>query len=232
MKKAFTLIAAALVSISAFAQSDFADRMKDGEPLYSNDVFSFDVIGQLGFGNNHIISDNLAIDMNPAKSVEFYMNLLTLDINLVNSGNVQLHTALRWSFDNYVSKDNHIFKSSLIPGTITAIPSTDGVKKSKMRADYIGVPVGIKFGAGKFKIFANAIGEYNTKAITKVKYKGEDNTKENLEGFETFRGSVEAGAAWGKTAIFAKYTLTPTFVKTAFVDSDAHIFTTGIILGF
>lgn len=232
MKKVFAFAAAALLSICAFAQNSIKDRIIEDEPLYSNRLIDFDLISQIGMGFNYVLSDDAALKMNLLKSFSFSIDLAYLDFNLTSNGAIQLHSALRWTFDNYSSKEGYIYQSKLIPGTISAIPGGSDVKKSKMRTDYLGIPVGIKVKAGDVCIFANALGEYNTKAISKVKYKGSDKEKDVLGGCSEIRHAVEAGIAFDDVAIFCKYTLSPTFEKTTLANPENGIITAGIILGF
>jgi len=164
--------------------------------------------------------------------------MASIDLNLTRNGHLQLHSALRWTFDNIVPEENVIFGSE--SGVVTAVPVTSiiTVDKSKMRIDYLGIPVGFAYKNSGFKVYANAIGELRTKSISKVKTdKGDDesvnyggNQKNNLGGFENLRASVECGVGYKNIGVFFKHTLTPTFKSATFSQSDVNFMTIGLTL--
>lgn len=98
--------------------------------------------------------------------------------------------------------------------------------KSKLHANYLGAPVRLTLGSGRFKIFAGASAEYCISGHTKYKRPKHRTTATDL--FNPFRATVEGGIDFGATSLFVSYGLTPLFPETL---SDAKTLTIGIIAG-
>lgn len=233
MKKLLiTFATALLVSISAFAQNEDNDSwFEKDEYIYSSDAVTISSFDQLGFGFSQIKTDENYLDLEMGKSFSFYMDMVAMNVNLTQSGHLKLHSGIRLSVENYTDKKDLIFDSKTIPGTLAAYPSVQDIQKSKMKTVYFGVPVGLKYSIDGFKLYGNFIGELRAKSSAKVKY--EDNTKDKnkLSGLEDLRASVECGVGYKDIALFYRYSLTPTFKKTAFGATNDHVMTVGVVIG-
>lgn len=230
MKK--IIIAAALIaaSVSASAQSYF-DRYNEfnekyNTRVYSNSVIDAAVFDHFGFAWNKFVPGEYPTDLRMGKSFSFSMDMASVDIALGNNAPVSLHAALRWTFENYVPNSQIQYVN--VGNSIEALPILADYKKSKMRADYLGIPVGIKFESGHACIYANFVGEVLTRSITKLKTKSEK-VKEEIKGFEPLRASVEAGVSFEDLGVFVRYSLTPSFKTSANLGND-RVLTIGIAL--
>jgi len=232
MKKLFTTLAAALlVGISAFAQSNDSWFDDSDSDIYSSDVVKIGS-GGIGLGFSQIISDDKYLDLEMGKSPSLFLDIIELDANLASEGHLKFHTALRWTIDTYSDKNKYLFKSSEVTaGTMAILPTVSNVKKSFMRIDYLGIPVGFKYSNNGVKLFANVLGEVRLSSISKVKYTDNTKNKESINGLEDLRASVECGIGYKDLAVFYRCSLTPTFKKTIPSIENDHIMTIGLILG-
>lgn len=99
-------------------------------------------------------------------------------------------------------------------------------RKSKIHANYIGVPVRLTFNFGKAKLFAGASAEVLVGGYTKYKFPKYRQDAAPL--FNRFRATVEGGLQYGILGFFVSYGLTPLFPDSL---SDARALTFGIVLG-
>ena len=86
---------------------------------------------------------------------------------------------------------------------------------SRLRADYLGVPLRFTYKAGRGRIFAGAAAQILTNTW-------------NRDTVYPFRGSVEAGFAYGMLGVYANYCVTPVFFNAA---PTPGAFTVGLIIG-
>ena len=101
----------------------------------------------------------------------------------------------------------------------------DGTK-SKVHANYLGIPARLYFTAGKAKLYAGASADYMIKGWTKYRNPGYRETCNDL--FNRFRASAEAGASYGIIGIFANYSFTPFFTESI---SKSGVISFGLTLG-
>ena len=98
--------------------------------------------------------------------------------------------------------------------------------KSKVHANYVGIPARLYFTAGSAKIYAGASADYMFKGWTKYRNPGYRENCDDL--FNRFRASAEAGASYGLIGIFANYSFTPFFTDSI---SKSGVITFGLTLG-
>lgn len=225
MKRIFFTAALLLAGLAAGAQS-FSERYEDFNEKYNNEVVhgsnvDLSLFEHLGFGWSMFNPGENVLDLKMNKSFSFAMDMVNLDVRLSDA--FHLRGALRWTFENYVPESAIVYTNT--GNAISVAPALD-LKKSKMRADYLGIPVGFAVKNGHYTFYANAIGEILTKSITKWKT-GKGQGKEVIKGYEPLRAAVEAGVEYRKLGIFVRYTLTPSFSSSSLLGDD-RLLTVGI----
>lgn len=225
MKRIFLGAALLLAGIAASAQS-FSKRYDNFNEKYSNEVvrgskIDLSIFEHLGFGWSMFNPGENVLDLKMGKSFSFAMDMVNLDVKLSDA--FHLRGALRWTFENYVPESSIVYTNT--GNAISFIPAPD-LRKSKMRADYLGIPVGFALKEGHCTFYANVIGEILTKSITKWKT-DKGNGKERINGYEPLRAAVEAGVEYRKLGLFVRYTLTPSFNDASLLGDD-KLLTVGI----
>jgi len=99
-------------------------------------------------------------------------------------------------------------------------------RKSKIHANYIGVPVRLTFNFGKARVYVGGSAEVLVGGYTK--YKFPQYRQDATPLFNRFRATVEGGLQYGILGFFVSYGLTPVFPNSL---SDARALTFGIVLG-
>ena len=156
-------------------------------------------------------------------------------------GPLDVSLGLRWTFMDFTLANSQmtfrefepditssftVNKGTYFPFPIkNEAPNYDG-RKSKIHANYLGVPLRMTLHYGKARVFVGASAEYLISGYTK--YKHPKYRQDVTPMFNRFRATVEGGFYWGILGVFANYSLTPLFPDTL---CDAHTFTFGIILG-
>ena len=147
-----------------------------------------------------------------------------------NSNPFELSLAVRYTFMDFALENTSYtygkFGDDIIPLLANLKDIEYDGTKSKIHANYIGIPARIAYKAGKGKVFAGISADYCLSGTYKFK---NPKNKGNLDGlFNPFRASVEAGFAYGGLGIFLNYGLTPLFANDY---SSANTFTVGLTLG-
>ena len=252
MKKLFLTLAVLAVSAAAFAQDREIDLddienfnkveiAKNNPHVESNLSFAFPMyFGWSSLTNinykgewqaAHTLMNGLAgdfLNMNLGRS--FTYGLTLLDVNL-RYGALGFSAGLRWTFMDFVFENNSFTirpeGNSYAPVAITTNldPSYNG-KKSKLHANYFGIPVRLSANFGKASIYGGASVEYLINGFAKYK---QPVSKMQMSGlFNRFRVTVEGGFSYGNLGAFVQYGLTPLFRQDL---SDARTLTFGILLG-
>ena len=224
-----------LASTAAFAQRhpekvyfSYQNPMSKDLGRKGNDVHA-ELLGQywFGFTTPTPSSGSLGLDVDTWRSFSFGMSLASVSARV--QGNVYFNAAVRWSFENYVNAKNYEYYD--LDGHICADPlvGAGNVRKSKMRADYLGIPVGFSVKADDLMVYANISAEVLTAARSKVK--ADNNVlKDDIGGLSMFRSCVEAGISYGCLGVFARYTLTSMYTDISGVQYRPVTF--GLTLGF
>lgn len=248
MKKIILTIAALVLATAAFAQDreidlqswdDFnkVELSKAGTRLESNLSFAFPMY----FGWSTLTNVNYKdwasanmlnqptdfLDMNLGRS--FTYGLTLLDVNL-RYGALGISMGLRWSFMDFVFENNNVtirpVGNYFAPFSITEIDPNYNGRKSKLHANYFGIPARISLNFGKATIYGGASAEYLVNGFAKFKQPKNKMQMNNL--FNRFRVTVEGGFSYGNLGVFVMYGLTPLFRQEL---SDARTLTFGILLG-
>jgi hypothetical protein len=243
MKKIILTIAVlAMAANSAFAQDreidlqrldDFnkIELSKAGTHVESNLSFAFPMY----FGWNALTNINYKgdwsrinsnfLDMSLRRSFTYGLQLL--DMNL-RYGPLGFSIGLRWTFMDFTFENSFttIRQSgdSYFPIIITE-PNYTG-KKSKIHANYFGIPARLSVNFGRATLYAGASAEYLINGFAKYKH---PKSKIQMNGlFNRFRVTVEGGFSYGNLGVFVLYGTTPLFRPDL---SDARTLTFGILLG-
>ena len=172
MKKLFVAALAALVSLTAFAQS-FA--IEDGEAAPATETennYKVKYIGEFGFGF-HLMNtgDASFIDNTPAfgKNREIFFSLFGAEYNPFKYVGIAAMADLNW--DAYRLNSQHFWQPA--NGTVT-VADLEGsnytqIKKSVLRSFGFDFPVELRLHFGDLDIAAGVVGELNFAGRTKFK---------------------------------------------------------------
>ena len=169
------------------------------------------------------------MDTQIPRNFVYGLDMLTLNIR-VDGAPLDFSLGLRWTFMDFTFKNpgytlRQIGQTYLPYAIDVETPSYDG-KKSKLHANYLGVPLRVKFNAGKGFIYAGASAELLISGYTKYK---KPRVRTNNNGiFSPFRATVEAGFGYEGLGFFVSYGLTPLFPAEL---SDAHTLSFGLTMG-
>ena len=141
------------------------------------------------------------------------MRCTFMDLSLQNT---------QFTFRNTMLGSGGIFYPTLIKNEAL---NYDG-RKSKIHANYIGVPVRLTFNFGKARVYVGGSAEVLVGGYTKYKFPKYRQDATAL--FNRFRATVEGGLQYGILGFFVSYGLTPVFPNSL---SDARALTFGIVLG-
>lgn len=158
----------------------------------------------------------------------FFYSFELLGINFSSAGSpVEVNLGLRFSFlDIAFKRPDYTFREregEVIPILIRQENPDYNSGKSKVHANYIGVPLRFIYNVDKVKFHAGASAEYLIKGYTKYKAPSKRSDINGL--FNSFRGTVEGGITYGPWGIYVNYALTPVFDPAI---SNANTFTVGL----
>ena len=161
------------------------------------------------YGNDNFMA------LNNQKSVEFNLNMFQVDIGLFNSSYIGLVSGIGFTWNNYVFDNDITIAKDNNTNRIEKIDLTGDVKKTKMRANYINLPLLLEFQipAGSERIFVNGGGIFGVNIDSHTFYKiGEKKTKNN----ETFylnpiRYGFTGRVGYGNMAVYANYYMSEFF---------------------
>ena len=244
MKKIILTLAALVFATAAFAQ----DREIDLEDLESfNRVelsragtrvetdlsfafpmyFGWSALTNINYKGSFASARTPFLDMNLRRSFTYGLQLT--DVN-IRYGALGLSLGLRWTFMDFVFENPDVTirpeSTGYVPVSITSIEPTYNGKKSKIHANYFGVPVRLSLNFGKATIYGGASAEYLVNGF--AKYKQPQSKMQMNTLFNRFRVTVEGGFSYGNLGVFVMYGMTPLFRQEL---SDARSLTFGILLG-
>jgi len=147
------------------------------------------------------------------KSFIFEWSIAQLNVRLNPAGTLYATGALNMSWSNIVWEDSN--KRLLDSPTNAKQPYFDysvGLgEKSKIRVDYLGLPIGVKYEKGDLTVYGNISAEVLTTAKTKFKSEEGKDLKTDLRCANRFRSRIEAGVAYNSFGLYVSYCLTPMF---------------------
>ena len=162
----------------------------------------------------------------------FYYGLEMASIRFASPNSpIEFSLGLRWTFMDIAFEDTSVTYRPSSEGGYKTVPiieesaTYDGTK-SKVHANYLGIPARLYFTAGKAKLYAGASADYMIKGWTKYRNPGYREYCNDL--FNRFRASAEAGASYGIIGIFANYSFTPFFTESI---SKSGVISFGLTLG-
>ena len=244
MKKIILTIAVLAASAAAFAQDreidleswdDFnkVELSHAGTRVESNLSFAFPMyfgwsaLTNVNYKGSFASTNTPFLDMNLGRS--FTYGLTLLDVN-IRYGALGFSAGLRWTFMDFAFENNSFTirpeGNSYAPVEITTLDPSYNGKKSKLHANYFGIPVRVSANFGKATIYGGASVEYLINGF--AKYKQPVSKMQMSSLFNRFRATVEGGFSYGNLGVFVQYGLTPLFRQNL---SDARTLTFGILLG-
>ena len=162
----------------------------------------------------------------------FYYGLEMVSIRFsAPSSPIEFSLGVRWTFMDIAFEDTSVTYRPSSEGGFKTVPiigesaTYDGTK-SKVHANYIGVPARLYFTAGRAKLYAGASADYMVKGWTKYRNPAYRENCDDL--FNRFRASAEVGASYGIIGIFANYAFTPFFTESI---SKSGVISFGLTLG-
>ncbi len=159
------------------------------------------------------------------KNFTFSFDAVNFNFRLSPDRMFELAAGMRFTFIDYVFKDPRYTLINL-NGKPWPSATPDGVRKSKVHADYIGLPVDFVFNYGRFSAYAGITAEILLGAFAKYK---DPCTRWTLSGVNPFRSVVEVGMTYRHFGIFANYAISPLYSPG--VGSDARSLSFGLLIG-
>lgn len=162
-----------------------------------------DNFGSLYFGKG--IVDGSFFDMDLSRSFDFAWDAVKMSFPVGGRQDLSFRISGRWEYFSL------------------------GDKYYKMKFHYAGLPVGIFFRRGLFKVGGQITPEY--KVYSRVKDKSfNPPIVEHLEGANPFRLTAEVSFSFTVIGLYARYSATPLFRRGYHPGSDARLFTFGLML--
>ena len=245
MKKILLAVAAfAALSLGAFAQDTDLESFneisltKEGSKIETDLGFAFPMyfgastLAGATYKGEWAVAEKLIPgfqEMQIPKNFVYGLDMVSLGFKM-DDAPVEASLALRWTFMDFTFKNsaytlrevNHTYIPSAIGLETT---SYDG-KKSKIHANYLGVPLRVKFKIGEGFVYAGASAELLISGYTKYKKPRVRTTNSGI--FSPFRATLEAGFGYEGLGFFVLYGLTPLFPQGL---SDARTLSFGLVLG-
>lgn len=199
----------------------------ENKPKKKDPVVSLTCLDMYDFGFNVLTDLNYSgawagqgdfLDMIPGRSNRFAMNLAGINVRLDKKRKVEFDAGLRFISENYRFRGDYRLanvNNSLMPAVIT-----DNLKKSKITANYLTLPLTFTFNPAKNLSIAaeGSVGmliKANSKYVCKKSGESwQKNKEKNLPGFNQFKASVGASITYGCIGLFCDYSLTPLFKST------------------
>ena len=166
------------------------------------------------------------LDIRAGKSIRFAWEPAAVEVSLDRRGIVSLIGGLRLSADNYMFSEPCTISRN--QGGVLMPEKLDGyIKKSKLTATYIGIPVRLSFSVGgKLDITGYASADMLLNAHTKYK---KPKVKDNIPGLSPWRISAGGCLTFCNIGIYCDYSITPLFKEGT--GADAHTVSIGLRFG-
>ena len=209
MKKIFLLFLAISISFTLFSQEK-KDKLK-----FSDLPGAF--VLDIGVTHYRFAPGSMELKMLGSRGINIYY---TYDIKLIGE-KFSFSPGFGFGTTNYTFKDPVTLGYSGDTLVVKNVSSNyKGLKKSKLAANYLDIPLELRFRSGadvnSFKIALGVKAGILVSSLTKVKYKDDGWKKlKNKEDFELekFRYGVYGRVGYGAFHLFAYYSLSDLFQK-------------------
>jgi len=193
-------------------------------------------------GMNNYVDRNFYLpgdymSLNTGKSWNYNINFIQYSLNIARNS-FGIVTGLGLQINNYGFNNNNSIEKDDISGDIIALPYDENLKKSKLRVDYLSMPLILEIHPAskkigrKFYFGAGVIGTMKIRSFTKVKYyiKGEKNKEKTNNDFNIspLQYAVTFRAGYRALRLFANYNLQPLFQ--AKHSPELYPFSVGLVL--
>lgn len=200
MKRIFTFFLAALVTVSALAQTNHP-------PIYSsaNGTLTFNLLSYMGYGYHFVQTD----EFTPAASGEVFLNVLQLGVFPTEHLGIELGADLAYNY--FRSKKNMFFLDDKRKVRVTSLPAFEGGVenfRSNIDCGSVNFPLLVKGIFGKFQLGAGAEGRLNFAGSTTYWYNSDnryytvEDTKAQLNRFNY---DILATVSYDDIGLYFKY---------------------------
>lgn len=166
------------------------------------------------------------LDMHGWRSVRVGWVPIAVEVALDRRGTVSFVAGLKLTADNYMFSQPYTLKENP-DGILMPYKLEGNIKKSKLTATYIGIPIQLSFKVSNdVYISGHVCGDLLLKAHTKYK---KPKVKDNISGLSPFRLSAGGSISFGCVGIFCDYGITSLFKDN--IGADAHTLSIGLRLG-
>lgn len=166
------------------------------------------------------------LDLNSWKSIRLAWEPASVRVALDRKANVLVSAGLRLTADNY-SLANPYTLSTDSEGHLMPEKLEGMIKKSKLTATYIGIPLRLTFRIGRdLRLSAMAAGEVLVNSHTKYK---KPKVKNHLSGMNDFRFSTGGSLTYDQIGLYVEYAVSPMF--RAGTGADANTLSIGLRFG-
>lgn len=202
------------VSSSANTVTTFKYGIDGVGVQFSGDRVEFNFLAGFHFGWGVLPTKGATeYDNNIWKSFVFEWSIAQLNVRLNHAGTLYATGALNMSWSNIVWDDcNKRLLDNVIDPRIPEFDYFVGKgNKSKIRVDYLGLPVGITFERDDLTLYGTISAEVLTVAKTKFISESGGELKTDIKCPSKFRSRIEIGVAYHSIGLYASYCLTPLF---------------------
>lgn len=167
------------------------------------------------------------LDIYPGSSLRFDLEVASWTLSLDQRGRFYYKMGLLASFDSY-RFTNNVTLDNDESGRLMPVPVEGKVKKSKLRARYYGVTMGVGFKLNKAIVMLSGTAEMLSNAS--VKYKNPEKTVYQIKGLNTVRSRISLSTNWEGFGLYVDYSLTPLFKPES--GNDTRSLSLGCRFGF
>ena len=241
MRKFVTALAVlVLAASSSLAQSYPVGRKLDGPsgtrtfhsvPDYNVGKFTVESNVPISFGTCTLSSIDFGtygdrlLDSKLVRNFEFSTNLT--GVSYTFAPGAKMSVGVRVTYSNYYFLAPMYFVNEgreMVP-----YYPQQSVRKSKIRTDYVGFPLGLSVESGGIRFSCNVSAEFLAKAVTKCKTGDGRVWKEEIFGINRFRSVIQGTFSYKGFGVYVNYCLTP-FFEPGFGRMDTHSISFGLLL--
>lgn len=177
----------------------------------------------VSYGFNTLVYSNFE-DINANRSNHVSVDLYT--VNFLISDNTTICVGLQYVYDDYVFSKN-VSVATMEDGRIYSYPLDRQYKKSKIAANYLGIPLYLDYGFGGAKLSLSAYVNYLMSGFTKYR---SPSVKQDFDGLNQIQVGCGIAVTYDTFGVFAQYGINSLFKEGS--GPVAHRMSAGITFNF
>lgn len=202
---------------------EFLFSKKKARPAFPR--VSSSLAKHVSYGFNTLVHSDFE-DINIKRSNHVSVDLYTVNFLIGESGNTTICIGLQYVYDDYVFSKN-VSVATTEDGRIYSYPLDRQYKKSKVAANYLGIPLYLDYGIGGAKLSLSAYVNYLMSGFTRYR---SPSVKRDFDGLNPIQVGCGIAVTYDTFGIFAQYG-----INSLFKDGSgpvAHRMSAGITFNF